>query len=271
MRTFVDADRTQRVTLGRVVRSEWTKLRSLRSTWITLAVTVLVTVVLAGAFGHSDGAQIDSGKVAPSAAHAVAVAFLGLDLLALVVGVLGVLQMSGEYGSGLIRASLAAVPRRLPVLWAKVLVLVGLTAPLTVAVCLASFLISQAFVGDRGASLGDPGVPGAILGAAAYPVAVGLLGLGIGAMLRNTAAGITTLVAALLVIPALLPAALPERIQDTVLPYVPIAAGQAMYALERENGGPVTFLSPVAGAVVLAAWVVLVLAGGAAVLSRRDA
>jgi ABC-type transport system involved in multi-copper enzyme maturation permease subunit len=257
-----------RVTMRRVVRSEWTKLRSVRSTWILLAAAALLTVGLAAAFGYGYGQQIRSAAVQPSAAEAAKAAFLGLDLFALVIGVFGVMRMTGEYGSGLIRASLVAVPRRLPVLWAKALALFAVTAPVAVAVSVASFLISQAFAGSHGAGLGDPGVPGAILGAAAYPVAAALLGLGIGAILRHTAAAITVFVAALLVIPAVLQAALSQPVQDAVLKYLPVPAAQALYNLG--GGGPVKLLAPGVAVVVLAGYVTVLLAGGAALLQRRD-
>jgi ABC-type transport system involved in multi-copper enzyme maturation permease subunit len=162
-----------------------------------------------------------------------------------------------------------AVPRRLPVLWAKALVLVAVTAPIAVAVCLASFLVSQAFAGSDGVGLGDPGVPRAILSAAAYPVAMGLLGLGIGAILRHTATAITVFVATLLVIPALLPAALSQRLQDAIVKYLPVLAAQAIYDLG--DAGPFKLLAPGAGAIVLAGYVIVLLAGGAALLQRRDA
>jgi len=258
-----------RVTMGRVVRSEWTKLRSVRSTWVMLAAAALLTVGLAAAFGYGYGQQIHSGEVHPSTAEAASAAFLGLDLFALVVGVFGVMRMTGEYGSGLIGASLLAVPRRLPVLWAKALALAAVIAPVALAVSVASFLISQVFAGSHGAGLGDPGVPRAILGAAAYPVAMGLLGLGIGAILRHTAAAITVFAAALLVIPALLPAALSQQAQDAVMKYLPVVAGQAMFDLGE--AGPVRLLAPGAAAVVLAGYVIVLLAGGAALLQRRDA
>jgi ABC-2 type transport system permease protein len=269
MTALVDHDPGYRVTLGRVVRSEWTKLRSVRATEIVLIAAALLTVGLAAAFGYGYGQQINSGEVQPSTAEAVSAAFIGLDLFALLVGVFGVMQLSGEHGSGLVRATLMAVPRRLPVLWAKALVLVAVTAPLAVVVSLASFLVSEAFAGSHGAALGDPGVPRAILGAAAYPVAMGLLGLGIGAILRHSAAAITVFVAALLVIPALLPAALSQRVQDAVVPYLPVLAAQAIYDLG--DAGPIKLLAPGAGAIVLAGYVIVLFAGGAALLQRRDA
>jgi ABC-2 type transport system permease protein len=260
---------TYRVTLGGVIRSEWTKLSSLRSTWITLGAAALLTVGLSGAFGYGYNGAIQAGEVQPTTAEGLEVAFLALDLYALVIGVFGVLQMSGEYGSGMIRASLAAVPRRLPLLWAKALILLVVTGVLSLVVCLASFLVSQWFTGSHGAALSDPGVARAILGAAAYPVAMGLLGLGLGVVLRHTATAITGFVAALLLVPAMLPAALSKSMEKTVMPYVPVVAGQAMYALEPN--GPFKMLSPGAGGAVLAAYVVAILAGGAALLWRRDA
>jgi ABC-2 type transport system permease protein len=269
MTAITDHRPTYRVTLGRVIRSEWTKLRTLRSTWITLGAAALLTVGLSGAFGYGYNGAIQAGEVQPTTAEGLDVAFLALDLYALVIGVFGILQMSGEYGSGMIRASLAAVPRRLPLLWAKALVLVAVTGVLSLLVCLASFLVSQAFAGSHGAALGDPGVARVILGAAAYPVAMGLLGLGLGAILRHTATAITMFVAALLLVPAMLEAALSKSMEDTVMPYVPVVAGQAMYALEPN--GPFKMLTAGAGGAVLAAYVFAVLAGGTALLRRRDA
>jgi ABC-2 type transport system permease protein len=269
MTAIADHHPTYRVTLRRVVRSEWTKLRSLRSTWITLGAGALLTVGLSAAFGYGYHGAIQAGEVQPTTAEGVGAAFLALDLYALVIGVFGVLQMSGEYGSGMIRASLAAVPQRLPVLWAKALVLVVVTGVLSLVVCLASFLVSQSFAGSHGAALGDPGVPRAILGAAAYPVAMGLLGLGLGTIVRHTATALTVFVAALLIVPALLEAALSKSLEDKVIPYVPVVAGQAMYALGP--GGPFKMLSAGAGGAVLAAYLIAILAGGAALLWRRDA
>jgi ABC-2 type transport system permease protein len=256
-----------RVTFPRVVRAEWTKLFSLRSMWFVFGLVTLLTVGLAGVIGWV--AHRDAG-VEQSVADAVVRAFLGIDVFSLIIGVFGIMLMTGEYGSGLIRATLAAVPRRLPVLFSKAVVLVAATAPLMLVVCVASFLASQVFIpaGHR-IDFGDAGVIRATLGAAASPVAMGLLGLGTGAILRHTAGAITGYVTAMLVVPALLPAALPESVRDDIVPYSPVAASQAMYAIGASN--PFKMLSPGAGAVVLLAWVVVLLAGGAAVLWRRDA
>jgi len=259
---------TPRVTLPRVCGAEWTKLFSLRSTWLVLGTAAISTVTLAGTISW---AANRGGGVEQSLAEAVGRAYLGVDIFSLVLGIFGILLVTGEYGSGLIRATLAAVPRRLPVLVAKAAVFSAVAVPVLAVVCVASFLLVQAFVapGQR-VGLDAPGVPRATVGAALAPVALGLIGMGVGAMLRHTAGAITAYVAALLVLPALLPAALPASVRDDVLPYVPVAAAQATYAIGGAEN-PFPMLSPVKAALVVAAWVIAALAGGAAVLWRRDA
>jgi hypothetical protein len=251
-----------------VVHAEWGKLCSLRSTWVVLGSVAVLTVGVAAVTGwvlHRDAGDTTT------IARTVAGAFMGVDVFSLVIGVFGILLMTGEYGSGLIRATLAAVPRRLPVLWAKALVLVAATAPVMVVVCFASFLVSQVFVpADQRITFGEPGVLRATVGAAAAPVALGLLGLGIGTLLRHTAGAITTYVAATLVLPAVGPLMLPSSVRSDVVPYVPVAAAQAMYAI-GDGASPFGVLSPGRAALVLAGWVALLLACGAVALRHRDA
>ena len=269
MTTLVVGNADYRVSLGRVVRSEWTKLRSLRSTWTVLGIMVVLSVGLAIFAGWAYDQRIADGEVAPTAAGAVNSAFLGLDLFGLIIGVLGVLQMSGEYSAGLIRATLAAVPRRLPVLWAKAIVLGGLAFPVMLLGGVVSFLLVDALAGSDGTGLGESGVLRSIFGAAGYATGVGLLGLGIGALARHTAGAIVALVVALLVVPSFM-LVLPESSRDIVGPYLPVVAGQAMFSLDA-SGQPVDLLAPGIGALVLVGWVVLVLGAAAAILHRRDA
>jgi len=259
---------SERVTIPRVLRSELTKLVSLRSTWFSLGGVVLLTVSLAGAVGYG----IARGdEPPPDVTHAVAASFLPLDFLVLVVAVLGVLQMTGEYtGGGAARATFAAVPRRWPVVLAKAGAFVAVTAPVMAATAVASFLVCQAFLGDDGVSLGDPGVPGLVAGAAASTVLLGLLGLAVGTSLRHSAAAITTLVAVLFVVPVLLGPVLPGDREDDVLKFLPTVAGQAMYGSLGGADSPFPTLSAGASALVLVAWVAAALAGGTAVLVRRD-
>ncbi|MDG4784564.1 ABC transporter permease subunit [Micromonospora sp. WMMD1102] len=259
-----------RITFARVVRSEWTKLCSLRSTWLTLGTVLLLAVGLAGAIGYGVRRSVQSGEPPPDPAGTVAVAFLPMDFLMLVVGVFGVIQITGEYGSGAIRATLTAVPRRWPVLAAKAVALAGATVPVLAVSCLGAFLACQVGLGSSAsASLADPGVPRAIAGAAGSAVLMGLLGLGIGAMLRHTAGAITALVVLLMVAPVLVGPVLPGEREEEVLKFVPALAGQAMYALDAE-AAPFEMLSPGAAAATLVGWAALLLLGGIAVLGRRD-
>ncbi|GIJ72305.1 ABC transporter permease [Virgisporangium ochraceum] len=259
-----------KVSFRRVVRSEWTKLVSLRSTWALLGVVAVLMVTVSGLIGWQANRDPDVDNSAP---YAIARAFLSVDVASLVVGVFGILLMTGEYGSGAIRSTLAAVPTRLPVLGAKALAFVALMLPVTAAACVAALLVSQAFA-EPGVRVGltDDGVLRATAGAAVAPVAMGLIGLGIGAMVRHTAAAITVYVGVLLVLPALLPAALPDRMLDDVVPVVPVAASQSLYAVgDLGSAGDIDLLSAGPAALVMLAWVAAVLAGGAAVLLRRDA
>lgn len=256
-----------RVTFRRVVRAEWTKLTSLRSTWFVLGGVAVLAVGFAAVMGWVADREAGPARTPGETLNAT---FLSVDILSLVVGVFGILLMTGEYSSGSIRATLTAVPGRTSVLGAKALVLVGAAAPMMLVVCALSFVVGQAFTTAASRlGFGDPDVLRATVGAAAAPVALGLIGLGIGALVRHTAGAITTYVAAMLVVPALLPAALPGSLRDTAVPYVPVAAAQAMYA--GQSGGGLVLLSPGTGALVLIGWIVAVLVGGAVMLRRRDA
>ena len=243
-----------RVTFARVVRAEWTKLFALRSTWVVAAAVAVLTVGLAGAAGRQ--------------AHRADVqgAFLGIDLFSLILGVFGIMMITGEYGSGLVRATFAAVPRRLPVLLAKAVVLAAAVVPLMAGVCAAALAANRLLAGSawpEGSRLVQ-----AAAGAVAAPVAFALLGLGLGALLRHTATAITVYVVSVLLLPALLQAALPADLGVRVVRYVPVAAAQAMYTVGGDN--PFRMLAPGPAALVTLAWVAVVLALGGVVLWRRD-
>lgn len=267
--------RKLRVTFPRVLRSEWFKFASLRSSWITLAAAVVVLIgfgVLAALVSSGDvtatGPNGEAGPGTGSSTDPTSLSLSGAMLAQIILGILGVLLVSGEYSSGMIRATLAAVPRRLPMLWAKALVigLVSLVAS-TVAV-LVSFLISQQILGDgANASLSDTGVLRSVLGTGGYLTAVALLGVALGALLRHAAGAIGALFALLLLAPALLGAILPSSWEDAILPYMPSNAASSFTSVVQPEG----MLSAGAGAAVLAAWVIALLAAAAVLLRRRDA
>jgi ABC-2 type transport system permease protein len=256
-----------RVTVPRVIRSEWIKFWSLRSTPISLAAAtvVLIGIGLLASSLTGDGGSIGPGD-APTSPADVSLA-AGSTFAQLVLGSLGVLLMAGEYSTGMIRSTLAGVPARLPVLWAKSAVFAAVVFPLMLVASLVAFVGGQAIIGDGGASLSDPGVFRAVIGSAVYLTGAGLLGLLLGALLRSTPAAISTLFGALFLLEGVVQVLLPDAWRDTVGPYLPSAAGGAFSAVTQQAGT----LSPWAGLAVFAAYLVVVGAGAAWRLKRQDA
>jgi ABC-2 type transport system permease protein len=257
-----------KVTQGRVIRSEWTKFRSLRSTNITLLVAVVLTVGLGALISGvtaAHWAHADPGERAHF--NATARSLAGVNISQLAVGVLGVLLITGEYATGMIRASLTVVPKRLPVLWAKLVVFVFVVLPLAIASAFAAFFAGQAFLSRHhiGATLSTPHAVRMIVGAGGYLVLVGLIGLALGAVLRNTAAGISALVALFFVIPPLMNL-LPSSWSDHIAPYLPSNAGGAFWG--NTDG---VHLSALKGFLVLCIWAVVAIASAAARLATHDA
>jgi ABC-2 type transport system permease protein len=253
------------VTQARVIGSEWAKLRALRSTWFCAAGTI---VLIAGL-----GAVLAAGKpyrVSPGhpAAAAVSVSLYGILLAQLIIGVLGVLAFSGEYGTGMIRASLAAVPSRLPVLWAKLLTVAALVLPVTLLAAVTEFFVATAIQTARGGSaisLADPGVLRTVAGAALYLTVTAVIGVALGALLRKTAAGISAFAAVFLVAPIIV-AQLPHP-AAAIAPYLPSSAGGALW------GQPLAAhpLGPWTGFAVLCGYAAALAALAAWRLRRRDA
>ena len=256
-----------RVTQVRVVRAEWTKLRALRSTrWCALAAAALIVGLGAAIAGSGTPYKISAGN---TAAAGVSVALIGVLFAALVVGVVGVLAFSGEYGTGMIRATLAVVPARLPVLWAKVIVLVGLVLPVTLLCTFAGFFAAAAIESSRGGSvlsLTDPGVLRTVAGASLYLTVVVIIGLALGALLRKTAAGLSAFAAVFFVIPVTV-GALPQNIRGFA-PYLPSNAGGALWGSPL---GSANALSPWTGFGCLCGYAVVLTALAAWQLRRRDA
>jgi hypothetical protein len=199
---------------------------------------------------------------------AVSLSLFGTNFAQLALGVLGGLVTAGEYSTGMIRSTLAAVPRRLPVLWSKATVF-GIVALVAGTVgALVTFLFASGIVSgtDAAMSFSDAGVVRSLLGAGLYLGLVGVIGAALGALLRSVAGGISVLVGALMLIPGLI-SLLPSSWQDNISPYLPSNAGESMFALTHDA----TTLSPAAGLLVFLGWTVLALAGAAYRLVRSDA
>jgi ABC-type transport system involved in multi-copper enzyme maturation permease subunit len=195
-------------------------------------------------------------------------ALIGSQIAQLALGVLGVLVVSGEYSTGMIRATLTAVPKRLPVLWAKAGVFAVVTFVLMLPSVLIAFLASQSILGRHHASYSwhHPGVSRAVIGAALYLVVVAVLTVGIGAILRSTAGGISAFAAIFFVLPPLMNV-LPSSWNNAISPYLPSNAGRAVIQLTRDS----STLAPWTGFGVFVAYAAVVLAAGAVVLKLRDA
>jgi ABC-2 type transport system permease protein len=261
-----------RLTFPRVVRSEWIKFRTLRSTVWTLASTVVVMVGVVTLFSGAVGSQTGGGQARGSS---IIVFFFAAGMAQLAVAVLGVLVVSGEYSTGMIRSTLAAVPRRLPALWAKGVVLgVSIFVVSMVAVAL-SLGVMQLFLGDSGLApdLADHETLRILLGTALYLTAIALLAYAIGALLRHSAGALATVLGLLLVIPTL--AQIPWKPLQLISPFLPAAAGSKI--LMAAQTGPVppevvgAVLGPWQGYAVLLGWVAVLLTLAAVLLRRRNA
>lgn len=195
-----------RVRMGDLLAAEWIKLWSLRSTYWVLGLGVLALIGLAAQssldtygnwpdFGQQEKSHFDPMTEALSG--------VGVALLMIGAGSIGALAVVGEYASGLIRTTMTAVPTRLPVVAAKAVVVAGVMSGVGVVVSLGTFGVSQAVLSGRsiGLSLSDPGVPGVLLANALLAPVAGLVGLGIGALLRHTATTVVTACAVLVVVP----------------------------------------------------------------------
>ncbi|MFJ9445691.1 ABC transporter permease [Kitasatospora sp. NPDC101235] len=260
-----------KVTAARVLRSEWAKFWSLRSSWITLGLALFFLVAFGLIAAYQFKSRMTSGRPMDrdfAGASTLSLSLFGTNFAQLALGVLGVLVAAGEYSTGMIRSTLAAVPRRLPVLWSKAAVY------WLIALVLGTVGVFAVFVADSGVlsgtrvamTLSDAGVVRGLLGAGLYLAMVGVIGVALGALLRSVAGGIAVLVATLMLIPGLT-ALLPSSWQSHLSPYLPSHAGEAMFALHHDS----TTLSPTVGLAVFLGWTVLALGAAAVRLVRTDA
>jgi ABC-type transport system involved in multi-copper enzyme maturation permease subunit len=250
------------------VRSEWTKLWSLRSTRYSIAAALLLTVGVAalacGVVAHHwpQMSLRDRQDFHPLEAN-----LAGVQIAQLAFGVLGVLVITGEYSTGMIRATMTAVPKRLPVLWAKAMVYGVAVLALATPATLLAFVVGQSILARQHIDIafGQPGVARAVFGAALYLTTIGLFGLAIGAIIRNTAGGIAAFAGILFVLPPLMNV-LPRSWNNAASPYLPLNAGQAVMALTRDTQQ----LSPLVGLGVLVGYTVAALVAASILLERRD-
>ncbi len=249
--------------------SEWTKLRTVRSTMWALVFTVitiiglgiLLSAIVVGHWDHRSLAEI-------TGFDPLLYSFAGLNVAQLSVGVLGVLVMTSEYATGVIRLTFGATPQRSLLLGAKVLTFSVVVAVVSLISCVTVFFICQAMLASKhaGVSISDPGVLRAVLGGAAKMVLVGIIAVGVGAIVRHTAGAVAVLFAVLLIIPGLVQL-LPQPWNNDITLYLPSSAGAAMSAVVRFPN----LLAPGAGFLVLLAYAAVTIAVAMVLLVRRDA
>jgi ABC-type transport system involved in multi-copper enzyme maturation permease subunit len=255
-------EHTGRVTQARLLRSEWTKIRSVRSTLWALFVGVAFTIGLAALVPTVRVHHLRPGERID---NPLELTLAGIQLAQLAIGVLGVLVISGEYSTGMIRASMTAAPKRLPVLWAKAGIYAATVFALMVPSAFIAFFVGHAILSPHGQAIafGAHGVVRALLGAGLYLTVIGLFGLGLGAIVRNTAGGIALFAGIMFVIPPLMNV-LPSSWNNAASPYLPLQAGERVLQI---TGGT---LSPWEGFAVLCGYAAAALAIAALLLKRRD-
>jgi ABC-2 type transport system permease protein len=256
-------------TFNRLMAAEWTKLRSLRSSGWTLGAMVVASIGLAILIAASDAHGYNTLSAADKAGwDPTNESLAGTIFGQLAIAVFGVLAITGEYASGTIRSSIAAEPRRTPLLVAKALVYGGVALVAGEFISLLAFFVGQPIIARHAphASIGQPGVLRAVLFAGVYLALICLISLGIATLLRHTAGAITAVVALLLVLPPLT-SALPGSIQNSVGKFLPMQiGGNSMAAVERVPHA----LSPVAGFAMLSLYALVALGVAGWALVRRD-
>ncbi len=255
--------------LPEVLDSEWAKLRTVRSTYWTLLAAVVTMIGLAAIVCAVYVAQYNGLSLKDKATFdPVATSLAGGFLAQLAIAVLGVLVITNEYGSGMIRATFAAVPQRLTVLAAKATVFATVTLVVTTAACFVAFFVGQAILSAKGigVGLGAPGALRTVIGSGLYLAVLGLLALALGTIIRRTAGAISAVFGLIFVLPSL--ASLLPSSMNAVQKFLPSNAGQALVGAGRSNS---TTLSPWIGFAVFCLYAAIALVVAGASLTRRDA
>ena len=261
---------TLKVTQARVVLSEFTKFRSLRSTVWTLLVAVVLMIGIGALFSAVTASQYHTFGAADRASfNPVSTSLAGSTFAVIAFGVLGVLVLSGEYSTGMIRSSLTAVPRRLPVLWAKLAVFAGVIFPISLIASFVSFFLGEALLSSHhlGVSITSPTALRSVIGVALYMTVAGMIGVALGALFRNTAAGIATFAGVFFVLPPLTEL-LPTSVRDHLTQYLPSNAGEVLWGGARDLHNA---LSPWTGFALLCGYAAVLIAAAAWRLRSTDA
>jgi ABC-type transport system involved in multi-copper enzyme maturation permease subunit len=254
---------TGRVTFGHLLRSEWTKFWTVRSTrWSLVAACVLMLAGIVVA-----AVQVSQNPI-PASFNSIDSGVSGYRFAELAVAVLGVVIITGEYATGMIRSSLMAAPARAPVLWSKTVVFATITFVTMLVAAFTAFFGVQAVVTSHHLqhSLADQHALRTVIGAAMALTGVGVFGTAIGALMRSTAAAISSVAAILFVVPGLV-TLLPASIAASINPYLPSSAIGSI----ATNVHSAHTLRPWIGLAVFAGYTAALVAAAAVRLRTRDA
>lgn len=262
-------DRHTHTTAWHVIKSEWTKIWSVRSTLWTLLILIVATVGFSTLVAWGESSHLSSLTAIQRAQLDVTNnSMSGLAFGQLAIAVLGVLVITSEYSTGGIKATLTAVPNRMRVLFAKAVVFAVIATIVGMITAFGAFFVSMTFWSSHhlAANLGQPGVLRAVLGGGLYVLASGMFGLALGTVIRHTAGAITAVVALLFVVPPLT-GLLPGTWGDDIEKYFTSNAGQHITEVVRIPG----HMAPWLGYLVITIWWVVPLIAGAWMMQKRDA
>lgn len=260
-----------RIGFGATLASEWTKLWSVRSTWVSIGLAVVLSVGLAALLGVAIGAGADDPQMQVEGFEPILFSLPGSIFILILLSVLGVMFVSAEYSSGMIRLTLTVTPQRGRVLAAKLLIIAFVTLVVGTVATVAMFLVSQAIFASYGletASLEEPDAFRAIAGVSAMSPLFPLVGVALAFLLRSTAGAITA-VLGVVFLPDVLGQLLPAWWQEYVLPYLPAAASDAV-TIGHLQPSPYA-LDPGPAIAVVVAWLVAFVVVAYLGLVRRDA
>ena len=258
-----------RVTFVGALRSEFTKIRSVRSTYWTL-IAMFIVVVGFGALA-SWGRASHGGQAGPLF-DPTQQSLAGLYIGQLIIGVLGVLVITSEYGTGMIRTTLTTNPHRGVMIAAKAIVFAGVALVSSLITAFASFFLGQALMSSHhiGTTISSLGVLRAVIGGALFLTACGVLAFGLGLLLRHSAAGIGAMVGLLFVV-TILVNFLPQSWQNDVDKWIPALAGGQLWMVKAQPPGSTPMFGPWPSFAVLCGWAAVALVAAVALFRRRDA
>ncbi|MEU8867066.1 ABC transporter permease [Streptomyces phaeochromogenes] len=251
-----------------VVRSEWTKIRSVASTVWTLSLAAVVTVALGVLISLLSKNEFDDLSTKDRLSFdPTFISFAGMSLGQLAMIVFGVLVVSNEYSTGMIRTSLAAVPQRGTFLFSKIAVATGLAFVVALATSFVAFFLGQAMLGSHRASIGDPGVLRAVIGGGLYMTLIALFSMGVATMLRSPMLSLGILMPFFFLISAIL-----GNVDATKKfgQYLPDQAGSKIMQVVTPIDDDVPY-GPWGGLGIMVLWVLVAVAGGYVLLKKRDA